>query len=64
MPNQLMWKGFEMGSSDEIHGCYAIVAHIRVLARWVREDFGAWIEAAMLPQPMPGQAAERDSQND
>ncbi|KPM35263.1 hypothetical protein AK830_g11307 [Neonectria ditissima] len=28
----IMWEGFVMGSSDEIHGCYKIVAYLRQLA--------------------------------
>ncbi|KAK2053461.1 hypothetical protein LY76DRAFT_609122 [Colletotrichum caudatum] len=45
----LMWEGFEMGSSDDMRGCHSIVAHLRRLAQWAREDFATWMQAAMLP---------------
>ncbi|WQF90563.1 Putative PD-(D/E)XK nuclease [Colletotrichum destructivum] len=45
----IMWEGFLMGSSDEMYGCYKIVAHLRRLARWSREEYGAWLLGALQP---------------
>ncbi|KND88303.1 hypothetical protein TOPH_07038 [Tolypocladium ophioglossoides CBS 100239] len=46
-----IWEGFNIGSSDEIHGCYRIYAGLLRLARWCREEFWPWWEQALaVPQ--------------
>lgn len=36
-----------MGASDEVYGCYRIVAVLRRLARWGVEELGGWWERAL-----------------
>ncbi|KAF0316397.1 hypothetical protein GQ607_016364 [Colletotrichum asianum] len=45
--NLIVWDGFSLGSSDTVHGCYKIIACLRRLGRWSREDFASWFEAAI-----------------
>ncbi|KAF5482746.1 hypothetical protein CGCF413_v015617 [Colletotrichum fructicola] len=45
--NLIVWNGFSLGSSDTVHGCYKIIACLRRLGRWSREDFASWFEAAI-----------------
>ncbi|KPM35468.1 hypothetical protein AK830_g11098 [Neonectria ditissima] len=47
----VIWEGFNIGSSDEILGCYRIYAGLLRLARWCREEFWPWWEQALaVPQ--------------
>ncbi|KAH9234117.1 hypothetical protein K456DRAFT_1835516, partial [Colletotrichum gloeosporioides 23] len=45
-----VWDGFSIGSSALVDRCYRIIACLRRLVKWSREDFAPWFEALMKPK--------------
>ncbi|KAH6957952.1 hypothetical protein BKA56DRAFT_662940 [Ilyonectria sp. MPI-CAGE-AT-0026] len=43
----IIWDGFYVGSSDEIHGCYCILAALALLEDWTLDPFLDWFEHAI-----------------
>ncbi|KAJ4246837.1 hypothetical protein NW762_013389 [Fusarium torreyae] len=43
----IIWESIKIGSSDSSHGCYVIIAALRRLAGWCRDEYIPWWERAL-----------------
>ncbi|KAF5024620.1 hypothetical protein F66182_3383 [Fusarium sp. NRRL 66182] len=40
----IIWQGLQIGSSEDVYGCYMIIACVRRLVTWCREELVVWWE--------------------
>ncbi|EXA30614.1 hypothetical protein FOVG_18034 [Fusarium oxysporum f. sp. pisi HDV247] len=43
----VIWQGLEIGSSEDLRGCYMIISCLQRLIMWCREEFSIWWESAV-----------------